>query len=649
MPGFRRGMLLTAADLNARMREGSMGRLPIEWVETDYATELGGATLATDARKVIQYAWNLTAAAGTSCSLGTAGEYLLDSSQASAAEWPNGPAATGSNRGVLVVPEGLDFVAAPGAYFHATTTTRGTAGLVTTDRGDYTGHTRLSGARIAGGRWGKTGSSATTSEGNIFGLDFDDLEIDDVVVDGWLEGRAFNLTGDRHRLRRVHMQNPAGSTGCGGVRFWGGDDFWCDGATGTCGDDALQCVPTGNPAGFWAGRNISRVRYTDCTVTSSHAKAIVCGLPEEGSGSVPQAIAVSISDVRYAGCFLTSGSNGYAAAIKNENSSGVIRDVAVTGCVFDMTASSQEAGIEVFGAFGGVEDVVFRDCRLISPYRDVIDAKGKVRRLTLDNFQAEAPRTENASFRPMRFNGLDGVNIRGGHAHLMATAPGSPANALIDIGGTSSPDTYELDSYVTTCFNVNIGHGFEARNIRDGHFAVRATRVTGLSLDGLVLRKASGATSARAVTMANNFASAVRIDRSDFAEAGHTDPISDSNAVIQYGDANIGLRGPLQEIKNTTGSNEVVWPSARYVYLETSSTTFAITLNAPVLADRISGGLLIEMLVDGGFDVTMSLTNVTNLGGAFTTATWDAVGDFLYLVPRGSSWWLLSNNGVVLS
>lgn len=661
MTNFARGERLLADDLNAAFGTtaayaGGLNRLPIEWVETEYATELAGATLATDPRKVIQFAWDLSTTTGCRVTLGEPGTYAIDSSQASDAEWPNGPTASGTNRGCLVVSSNLNFEASPFCVFESGVSLGGARGMITTDLGNYrqAGYTPPSNITIKGGVWGKRGGAATTATGNIFGIEADDLRLIETMADGWQLGRAYNLAGNRHRHYRPGMRNPAGSLQSGGMRLWYGDDFDCDGLWGTCGDDAAQLVTGFDSTAYWFG-SITRAWYRNARVTSNEARGAAVGLPAQ-NGVTPGAAGMSnsIAHCGYVDCLFTAGTGASPANIQNQYSSGTVRDIVFRRCVFDQTASTATNGIEIAGAWGGVEDVTFGECTVVSAYRDLIAIEGRVRHTTFRDCRLYAPRTEDSTWRPIRIQGASETRIEGGFAEKMAVSPGSPANALIDLGISSSTATYSGDTYTTTLDGCFIGDGFEARNIQDAQFAIRTTRCDRLYIDGMKLKKAATATIGVVKTMSvvgSNNGNIVLKD-TDLTDAGQQEntAIDDTNAIVIRQGVNPGVKAPVQAIANASGDNGIVGRGVKRAELTTTSASYAITLNAPVLADKVAGGLVIEMVARGGSnDVTMSLTNVTNLGGAFTTATFNAVGDALVLVPLGTVWYLQTNNAVTLS
>lgn len=638
----------------ARALSAGLNRLPIEWVERDYAAELGGATLATDARKVIQYAWTLAAASGARVTLGTPGVYALDSSQASSLEWPNGPTANGSNRGALVVAGGLDFEALDTCIFESAITLAGARGMVTTDRGNYrqAGFTPPSGVRIAGGLWRKRSGSA--AEGSVFGIEADGLRLVRTLVEAWQNGRAYNLAGNGHRHERPGMRNPVGGLQSGGMRFWYGDDFECEGLWGTSGDDAAQFVGNFDPSGFWYG-DITNSWYRDLHVRSEEARCIAAALPAQ-NGVTPSAAGTtsSIRNSGFVGGLCTSGSQGVPFNIQNQFSSGVVAGLLIQGITFDHSLSSRTNGWEIAGAWGGVEDVTVELCALVGAYRDLLNIEGRVRSPAFRRNRIYAPRTEDASFRPIRVKGASGLRVEGGFAEMMAVAPVSPANALIDLAISTSTDTYSGDTYTTTLDGARIGDGFEARNIRDSTFAVRTTRANQLEIDGMKLVRAAGATasSVKALSVvgsANGTPIIVRDNDFTDSTAEEDECVNDANRIVIRQGWNHGLKAPIQPVANVNNDNGIIGPGVTRAELTTTGATYAITLNAPSLADRAAGGLVIEMVARGGSNnVTLALTNVSGAGAA-TTATFDAVGDALVLQPLGGKWHLIANSGVTLT
>jgi ribosomal protein L13E len=278
--------------------------------------------------------------------------------------------------------------------------------------------------------------------------------------------------------------------------------------------------------------------------------------------------------------------------------------------------------------------------------------EGRVRNTTFRDCRIYAPRDESSTFRPIRMQGATATRFEGGFAEMMATAPASPANALFDLGISTSTATYSGDAYQTVNDGVFIGKGFEARNIRNSTFAVRTTRTNGLRLDGMRIKRAAAASAGlvRTLVVVGGSNNDIFLDDNDFTDVANEEEtaIDDTNAIVRRGPNNLGIKAPVQAIENDNNDNAIIGRGVTRAELTTTTVTYAITLNAPVEADN-GNVLTIVMVADGGFNVTMSLTNVTNLGGAFTTATWGDVGDALVLVPMNGVWWLLANNGVVLS
>lgn len=85
--------------------------------------------------------------------------------------------------------------------------------------------------------------------------------------------------------------------------------------------------------------------------------------------------------------------------------------------------------------------------------------------------------------------------------------------------------------------------------------------------------------------------------------------------------------------------------SAHYIALTTTSAGYAVTLDVPTIPGITK---VIEMIADGGFDVTMSLANCTS-GSASTTCTWNSIGDTLTLISKSNKWIIIDEDGVVLS
>jgi hypothetical protein len=638
----------------ARALSAGLNRLPIEWVAQDYAAQLGGASLATDPRRVIQYAWDLAAATGSRCTLGE-GVYALDSSQASLAEWPNGPAANGSNRGCLVVPSNLDFKASPLAYFVSNVSLGGARGMVTTDRGNYrqASLTPPSNVRIQGGRWGKLGGAAATATGSVFGLEVDGLQLVETIVDGWTDGRAYNLAGNGHRHVRPRMINPASTLQTGGMRLWYGADFDCDGLEGASGDDCAQPVTAFDPAGFWFG-SISNVRFRNAYVRSLAARGAAVSLPaQNGATPVAAGMANEIRGVLYDNCHFISGSDGHPVSVQNQFSSGSVRGVTFSRCVFDHAGSTRVQGIEIAGAWGGVDDILFDACLFASPQRDLVVIEGRVRGVRFRDCRFDEPRSEDGTFRPIRIQGASDIRFAGGFATMMATAPGSPANAMVDLGIAGASATYSGDTYPTTVNRVFFGDGWEPRNIRSNTGAIRTTRAERLEINGAVLKRAAAASSGlvRFLSVVGSANGDIYLANSDLRDstAEENFVIDDPNFIVRRGPGNLGTKAPVQPITNANNDNAIIGPGVIRAEVSLTSGSYALVLPAPTLADR-GNTLTIEVVARSASNTaTLSLVNAENLGGSFTTATFDAVGEKLILVASQSRWTLLANVGVTLT
>lgn len=88
-------------------------------------------------------------------------------------------------------------------------------------------------------------------------------------------------------------------------------------------------------------------------------------------------------------------------------------------------------------------------------------------------------------------------------------------------------------------------------------------------------------------------------------------------------------------------------PDNNLIRLTTTGAGYAVTLAAPTAAQR--GKLLvIEMVADGGFDVTLALTNVVGQS-AGTGATFNDVRDQLVLIAGEDRWIVLKERGVTLA
>lgn len=84
-------------------------------------------------------------------------------------------------------------------------------------------------------------------------------------------------------------------------------------------------------------------------------------------------------------------------------------------------------------------------------------------------------------------------------------------------------------------------------------------------------------------------------------------------------------------------------PDQALIRLTTTGAGYAVTLAAPTAAQR-GKIIVIEMVADGGFDVTLALTNVVGQS-AGTTATFNDVNDQLVLIAGENKWIVLKERG----
>lgn len=219
-------------------------------------------------------------------------------------------------------------------------------------------------------RQGKTGC--------VFGLKADNLVNDGWGTSYWTKGRHTQSVGNGHRYLnpKPWRCDPSDSSGSGGLRWGGGDDFHATGLDIWSGDDVLQVVPAGggnDPLLNYA--DATNAVYEDCTGRSYSARFMVVGLQTDGTVSMT----VSVRGVTFQGCHGFGGGTGVNIA-NHAPSTGSITDVAFADCVVDQSkAGSTGQPGDVFvlreDGTGIVDDIDFSGLTVLNPKRRSLYAK----------------------------------------------------------------------------------------------------------------------------------------------------------------------------------------------------------------------------------------------------------------------------------
>jgi hypothetical protein len=284
---FQPQTLLTAERLNASLDEvvdtGGAGAL-IGAIGTPLS-EYGAVDItgAADMAPLINTAIVATIATNTTLLIGP-GTYRLNSS--------------------LIARSRLRLWASQNARFTRFANATGTNGLWTVPdaAAAEVQATREKDIRIRGGIWGYDGAGDSQTwvgnyTGNVFSLYCDDMQIDDVWVDGFGPGRAFLIGGDRLFMHNIRTTRAPDAGGSGGIRYFGGTTFRCTDSYVESGDDCFQLVPGGNVGGLWFDTTIKDAIYANCQGWSYEARLMAVGLatPDRTDPAIALTLSASIT------------------------------------------------------------------------------------------------------------------------------------------------------------------------------------------------------------------------------------------------------------------------------------------------------------------------------------------------------------------
>lgn len=265
---------------------------------------------------------------------------------------------------------------------------------------------------------GKIGRSSIGQTGDILHFYGDRFTMLETVIDTFSQGRAFYGGGDHHFIWKVKAQNNDGQISTGGWRFAVGNYSRMIGLDISSGDDALQLVPEGSSANsmFNVG-DITHTYYEHCVGQSAAARGIAV-LFIAGGGSQGQ-MSTNIMHSGFRDCDLIGNARGLV--IENLDSYGMIFDLLLSGCRFDMTGAQTTFDADAL-VWENPANAAFFSGHVLGPLRQI----------TLEDLAVTNP---VATVAPLRVIGAtESVNI----VRPTLVMPSSASTAIMDLtGGTS--------------------------------------------------------------------------------------------------------------------------------------------------------------------------------------------------------------------
>lgn len=463
----------------------------------------------------------------------------------------------------IYLRSGLKLICSKAAEFRAYFGTSQASALVTVPSviDAITPATRERGIYIEGGVWGLAGAF---NESGVWVSDFtcvtfnvyaDDIHFERVEVNGYGQGRGFQLAGDRVTGRGCNCYNAVQTGGAGGVRYIGGRFFrWYDSYV-EAGDDCFQLVPGGTVgANNWNNLTIEDAFYINCTGYSHTARVLVVALE---SNATPQLMTNSIKNFGFIACKGRGG--GSSLTIQLRDSSGVIEDGEFYNCTIDDDGNEDRPmAVSIThwdtGGTSRIKNLRFWGLEVKRCHKMAVATDGAIDGLYFFGGHFEKPRV----------SGLNAFRVRGAYG-------GGIFGAVIEGDGTLEPlligaaDATSTSGQAVrrTCANFRVRDN-TISEIPDDQFGIQLVSSDDVQVTGNVLKKLTGATTARAIffhsTSANCWA-----DRNDFRECGHATPITDSGTGNALG-TNLGIASTTSGETTSTQSaatGTLAWATLR--------------------------------------------------------------------------------------
>lgn len=171
-------------------------------------------------------------------------------------------------------------------------------------------------------------AATTGNGGNMMGFNCDGLTVDGIRATYWTGGRYAMVVGDNHVWQNCTWRSaPGATTGAGGLRFAGGNNFLGQNLNIISGDDVFQCVPAGAATDpLFNATSTSGGIYQNCVGRSYHARVIAVGLQDSnGNGTTTLGMNVSITGLEFKN--ISGYGGGSAVNVANHSSTGTITNI----------------------------------------------------------------------------------------------------------------------------------------------------------------------------------------------------------------------------------------------------------------------------------------------------------------------------------
>lgn len=171
-------------------------------------------------------------------------------------------------------------------------------------------------------------AATTGNGGNMMGFKCNSLTVDGIRSTYWTGGRYAMVAGNDHIWQNCVWRSAVGATtGAGGLRFAGGNNFLGQNLNIISGDDVFQCVPAGATSDpLFNAFNTTGGIYQNCTGRSYHARLIAVGLQDSnGNGTTTLGMNVFITGMEFKN--ISGYGGGSAVNVANHSSTGVISNI----------------------------------------------------------------------------------------------------------------------------------------------------------------------------------------------------------------------------------------------------------------------------------------------------------------------------------
>lgn len=187
--------------------------------------------------------------------------------------------------------------------------------------------------------WGPGNIAAKSGKtGNLLSFACDGFRSDGWQTTYWNGGRHTMIAGDDiHFSNHVWRADTGSTSGSGGLRFSGGDNFLGENLDVISGDDVYQFVPAGAPADpLFNLMDTTNGLYQNCVGQSYSGRLCVVGLQDSnGNGTTTLGMTTSISDNVFLN--ISGYGGGSAVNVANHSSTGTIDHLTFTNVTVDQS------------------------------------------------------------------------------------------------------------------------------------------------------------------------------------------------------------------------------------------------------------------------------------------------------------------------